>query len=305
MDPNSRRSGRSPRSHPVPFGEVDHRRIKGIATRGVRVLGQKGELGPSILDDVVVEEPLEIRVAGDALAITMRTPGHDEDLALGFLFAEGIVSSAEDVGRITHCGRPGDEGYGNTVDVLPGAGAILDPDRLQSSRRGTLITAACGVCGRRSIDDLLERLEPFEVQDPASPKVSVDVLRRCTEDLREEQPNFARTGGVHAASLLDREGRMLAVAEDVGRHNAVDKVVGALLRQERLDEAAVLVVSGRVSFEIVQKAAVARVPIVAAVSAPTSLAVDLADRLGLTLSGFVRQGRLNIYTHPGRLAGVD
>jgi FdhD protein len=305
MDPNSRRSGRSTPNHPVPSSEVDHRRIKGIATRGVRVLGQEGELGPSTLDDVVVEEPLEIRVAGDALAITMRTPGHDEDLALGFLLAEGIVSSASDVGRIAHCGRPGDEGYGNTIDVLPGAGAILDPDRLQSSRRGTLITAACGVCGRRSIDDLLERLEAFEVGDPDTGGVSVDLLRRCTEDLRSNQANFDRTGGVHAASLLDREGRMLAVAEDVGRHNAVDKVVGALLRQERLGEAVVLVVSGRVSFEIVQKAAVARVPIVAAVSAPTSLAVDLAERLGLTLCGFVRRGGLNIYSHPGRLAGVE
>lgn len=278
--------------------------MKGIATREVRVLGEGGDLAAGAPDDVVVEEPLEIRIAGDALAVTMRTPGQDEDLALGFLFAEGLIRTAADVGRVAHCGRPGDDGYGNTVDVIPGPGAVLDPDRVRSSRRGTLITAACGVCGRQSIDDLLARLEPWGEGEPRGLTVSVDVLGRCTRELREEQANFARTGGVHAASLLDRSGQILTVAEDVGRHNAVDKVIGALLREGRLGEATMLVVSGRASFEIVQKAAVARVPIVAAVSAPTSLAVDLAERLGLTLCGFVREGRLNIYAHSERVVGV-
>jgi len=276
---------------------VDQRRHRGISTHRVRTVGPDGEVGAEGPDDIVVEEPLEIRVAGDAIAITMRTPGHDEDLTLGFLFAEGIVEGIADVGRISHCGRPGDEGYGNTIDVLPGPGVALDADRLATSRRGTLTTSACGVCGRVTVDDLLDRVGAI----PITEKISVEVVRTSTAQLRDDQLNFARTGGVHAAAALSREGEIVAFAEDVGRHNAVDKVVGALLREGRQDSAKVLVVSGRVSFEIVQKAAVARIPVVAAVSAPTSLAVEVARSLGLTLCGFVREGRMNVYAHAERL----
>jgi FdhD protein len=289
-------SGRVPYDRPV-----DQRRRHGIASRAVRLVSADGAVGEEAPDELVVEEPLEIRVAGDPIAVTMRTPGDDADLALGFLFAEGIVGGTADVGRISHCGKPTDEGYGNTIDVLPGPGVALDPDRLKTSRRGTLTTAACGVCGRVTIDDLLDRVGAM----PEGERIAVDTLQRCTDKLREEQVNFARTGGVHAAAVLSRAGEILALAEDVGRHNAVDKVVGALLRGDVLESARILVVSGRVSFEITQKAAVARIPVVAAVSAPTSLAVDVARRVGLTLCGFVRDGRLNVYAHPERLEGVD
>ncbi len=248
------------------------------------------------LDHVAIEEPLEIRLAGDPLAVTMRTPGEDRWLAIGFLFAEGVIASLDDVGSVAHCGRPGDEGFGNVIDVVPGPGVVLDASRLEGTRRGTLTTASCGVCGRRSIDDLLARI----AEDDRDLRVSRELVVSAPERLYEAQARFAHTGGVHAAAALAHDGRALAVAEDVGRHNAVDKVLGRLLYDRAMAD--VLVVSGRVSFEIVQKAAAARIPIVAAVSAPTSLAVDLAERAGITLAAFVRDGRLNIYTHARRIA---
>jgi FdhD protein len=210
------------------------------------------------------------------------------------------------VGRIGPCGRPGEEGYGNTVDVLPAPGTVLDPERSGMARRGTLTTAACGVCGRRTIDDLRGRCRPV----PPGLPVSLSVLRRSVDHLDAHQPNFARTGGIHGAAVVDAAGAMVAAAEDVGRHNAVDKVVGALLREGRIGAGvshevpgrpSVLAVSGRVSFEIVQKAAMAGLVAIAAVSAPTSLAVDLAEAMGITLAGFVRGGAMNVYAHPERL----
>jgi FdhD protein len=256
-------------------------------------------------DAVAVEEPLEIRIAGDPVAVTMRTPGDDGDLALGFLFAEGIVESAADVGAVAHCGRPGDEGFGNVVEVTPGAGAVLEWERVEATRRGTITTSACGVCGRRSIDDLMALCRPLS----AEPRVPRAAVLRAIEEMRTAQDLFARTGGTHAAAVHAAGGERLAAREDVGRHNAVDKVVGALLRDRLVGRGAdpgarrpaVLAVSGRASFEIVQKAARARIPVVASVSAPTSLAVDLSVRAGLTLAGFVRGGRINVYAHPGRL----
>jgi FdhD protein len=256
-------------------------------------------------DAVAVEEPLEIRIAGDAVAVTMRTPGDDGDLALGFLFAEGIVESAADVGAVAHCGRPGDEGFGNVVEVTPGAGAVLEWERVDATRRGTITTSACGVCGRRSIDDLLALCQPL----PPGPCVSRAAVLRAIEEMRTAQELFERTGGTHAAAAHAAGGERLAAREDVGRHNAVDKVVGALLRERLVGRGAeagprrpaVLAVSGRASFEIIQKAARARIPVVASVSAPTSLAVDLSVRAGLTLAGFVRGGRINVYAHPYRL----
>ncbi|MFW5926144.1 MAG: formate dehydrogenase accessory sulfurtransferase FdhD [Myxococcota bacterium] len=261
--------------------------------------------GDTRLDAVVVEEPLEIRVAGEPLAVTMRTPGDDHHLAVGFLFAEGVIAGFGDVGGVAHCGRPGEEGFGNVVDVTPAPGLVLDPDALLQSRRGSLTTAACGLCGRRTIADLLARLGPV----PADPRLPLDLLRDSTDRLRQWQPAFQRTGGLHAAAVLALDGAPLAVAEDVGRHNAVDKVIGALLYERvvgagtRLDvqRPAVLAISGRTSFEMVQKAAAAGVGAVASVSAPTSLAVDLADALGLVLAGFVRGGHLNLYSHAERV----
>ncbi len=253
--------------------------------------GERAEL----VDLVAVEEPLEIRLAGDPLAVTMRTPGEDRFLALGFLFAEGVIASVDDVGSAAHCGRPGDEGYGNVIDVVPAPGVTLDPSRLEGTRRGTLTTASCGVCGRRSIDDLIARVGVVD----AEIVVPREVLASAPERLEEGQARFAHTGGMHAAAASSATGETIALAEDVGRHNAVDKVLGHLLHERA--GASILAVSGRVSFEIVQKAAAARIPVIAAVSAPTSLAVDLAERAGITLAAFVRGGRLNVYTHTRRV----
>lgn len=255
-------------------------------------------------DSVAVEEPLEIRISGDTVAITMRTPGDDGDLTLGFLYGEGLIASAGDVGSVAHCGRPGEEGYGNVVEVAPAAGVALAIERVEASRRGTLTTAACGVCGRRSVDDLVARCPPL----PDGPVLPWRVVTAAVASLREAQGTFARTGGTHAASAHDAAGRRLVAREDVGRHNAVDKVVGALLREGRLGPGApaerrpaLLVVSGRASFEMVQKATRAGIPVLASVSAPTSLAVDLAQAARLTLAGFVRGEAMNVYAHPPRI----
>jgi FdhD protein len=270
---------------------------KGIASRRMT-------RGPQTHDDrVAVEEPLEIRVAGDTIAVTMRTPGDDVRLALGFLLAEGIIKSAADVGTAAHCGRPGDEGYGNIIDVTPASGVVLHLEKLDATRRGTLTTSACGVCGRKSVDDLVA-LAGTVADGPAVPHA---VIARAPELLRHVQPNFALTGGVHAAAVLTADGEIVSSAEDVGRHNAVDKAIGALLQAGRVParrgdgEPAVLLVSGRASFELVQKAAMARLAAVASVSAASSLAIDLAERVGLTLASFTRSGAFNLYTHAGRI----
>lgn len=259
-----------------------------------------GSRGAASSDPVVVEEPLEIRVAGEPVAVTMRTPGHDRELALGFLFAEGIVTSLDDVGSLAHCGRPGDEGYGNAIDVAPGPGTSLDVERIGASRRGTLTNASCGVCGRRSIDDLLARCPRLHDET----RVPAALVAHACSEMREGQANFAKTGGLHAAAIYGAGGERLALFEDVGRHNAVDKAVGALLLAGKLPlPFAVLAVSGRASFEIVQKAAAARIALVASVSAPSSLAIDLAERAGITLVGFVRGETMNVYAGAGRVGG--
>ncbi|BDG04498.1 formate dehydrogenase accessory sulfurtransferase FdhD [Anaeromyxobacter oryzae] len=260
--------------------------------------------GAETVDAVAVEEPLEIRVDGDRIATTMRTPGSDHDLALGFLLAEGIIAGAEDVGSMFHCGRPGEEGYGNVLDVTSAGGHRIDPERILDSRRFLPVSSACGVCGREAIDRLLARV-PAVASDARADRA---LVVRAMDALRRSQPVFERTGGLHAAVLVGAGGEVLAAAEDVGRHNAVDKVVGALLRQGVLGARAtasgrpvVLAVSGRAGFEIVQKAAVAGVPVVASVSAPSSLAVDLAVRAGVALLGFVRGERMNVYAHAWRV----
>jgi FdhD protein len=273
--------------------------VKGVARREVRRVAE-GVLQAPAEDDVVAEEPLEIRAQGETLAITMRTPGADRELAVGFLFAEGVISSRDDVGRVSHCGRPDQEGYGNTIDVVPGPGVSLDIDRLSATRRGTLTTSACGVCGRRSVDDVIARCTPLPVARGA---IAPATILNAVDGLRSRQPNFARTGGIHGAAIHDTEGNVLSAFEDIGRHNAVDKVVGALLLSGRIpgSDPALLVVSGRASYEVVQKASAARVPVVASVSAASSLAVDLARASGITLCGFVRNGKMTVYSNPERI----
>lgn len=252
-------------------------------------------------DEVAVEEPLEIRISGETLAVTMRTPGNDRELVLGFLLAEGVISSASDVASVVHCGRTTDEGRENTIDVAlaPGVKPPVDSETGMLARRGTLVTSACGVCGRRSIDDLLARTAPLA----DGGRVSPEVIAAAVRGLRERQPIFARTGGCHAASLVTFDGRHVATFEDVGRHNAVDKVVGARVLAGALPLSEhLLVASGRSSFEIVQKALSAGIPLVASVSAPSSLAVDLARRANVTLAGFVRDGTMTIYSGRERLS---
>jgi FdhD protein len=238
-------------------------------------------------DFVVVEEPLEIRIAGETLALTMRTPGHDRQLAMGFLFAEGVIRSRAEVASIAHCGRTGDEGRTNVIEVTPAPGVDWVHPAERAARKGTLTTSACGVCGRRTIDDLFARCARVDRRHAVhGESVSVAIASLSTR-----QPIFRRTGGCHAAALCDAAGSLLVGFEDVGRHNAVDKVVGAwLLQSDSPPPLAdhILVVSGRTSFEIVQKAAAAGIGVVAGVSAPSSLAIDLARRMGITLLGFVR-----------------
>ncbi|CAN5923096.1 formate dehydrogenase accessory sulfurtransferase FdhD [soil metagenome] len=232
----------------------------------------------------------------------MRTPGSDRDLVLGFLFAEGIIRDADDVTALAPCGRTGDEGRENTLEVTLAPGVVVPGDDGPFARRGTITTSACGVCGRRSIDDLLTRFTPLEDGDAT---ISHGAIARLAAGLRERQPFFARTGGCHAATLATFSGEHVVTFEDVGRHNAVDKVVGSRVRAKALSLGGhVLLVSGRASFEIVQKAIAARIPVIASVSAPSSLAVDLARSANVTLLGFVRGESLTVYSAPRRLTGA-
>jgi FdhD protein len=250
-------------------------------------------------DELSVEEPLEIRIAGETYATTMRTPGHDHELVAGFLLAEGLIGSRQDLGGIAHCGRLGSEGAGNTIDVLPAPGTVLDVEALGYTRRGTLTSAACGVCGRKLIDDLVLRLQ----RPAASEPFERAFIASLSEALRDHQPGFDRTGGLHAAGIATPGAGFRVVREDVGRHNAVDKVIGRSLLDDALPASgSVLMVSGRTSFEIVQKALAAGLSAVVGVSAPSSLAVSTAAHFGLLLCGFARKGAFNVYAGAERLA---
>ncbi|EFQ82483.1 formate dehydrogenase family accessory protein FdhD [Aeromicrobium marinum DSM 15272] len=252
-------------------------------------------------DSLVTEEPLEVRVEGRSFSVTMRTPGDDFDLVAGFLVSEGVVRSADGLAAMRYCAGAVDGDGGNTYNVIDasvtGPGALVAHAR----DRHVFTSSSCGLCGLASIE-AVETASSFDVgADPVA--VSADVLAGLPDALRAEQRWFDDTGGLHAAGLFDTAGAPLVVREDVGRHNAVDKVVGWALREDRLPLAgSVLQVSGRASFELVQKAGMAGIPVLAAVSAPSSLAVDLADRIGLTLVGFSRGGRFNVYTRGDRVA---
>ncbi|MBS0198455.1 MAG: formate dehydrogenase accessory sulfurtransferase FdhD [Planctomycetes bacterium] len=244
-------------------------------------------------DEVVCEEPLEIRVAGRGVGITMRTPGHDEELALGFLVGEGVIARREDVEHVRGCDKAAGEG----VDVIVSARVAVDFARLT---RHVFASSSCGVCGSATIDSVRKQFAPLA----GGPVVAESVVYGLAETLRGSQPTFEKTGGLHAAGLFDGEGRLLVAREDIGRHNAVDKVVGHALRAGMLPLSGhVLMVSGRVSFEIVQKAVAAGIGVVAAVSAPSSLAIDLAGEANVTLVGFLREGRFTVYAHPERVRG--
>jgi FdhD protein len=235
-------------------------------------------------DEVAVEEPLEIRVGGRALAVTMRTPGHDEELALGFLYGEGLIDGPREA-------APPADLAGNTVEV---AGDLLR----EPSARSFFTSSSCGVCGKGALEEVAVHADAL----PAGPAIPRELLADLPERLR--QPTFARTGGLHATGLFSPAGELLCVREDVGRHNAMDKVIGWALREGIVPlHPRVLCVSGRLSFELVQKAAVAGAPILVGVGAPTSLAVRLADDRGLTLCGFARGGRVNVYTGAERAIG--
>jgi FdhD protein len=234
-------------------------------------------------DVVAVEEPLEIRIGGEPVAVTMRTPGHDEELALGFCLSEGLrpesASLPEDLAA-------------NTVDV---SASGFDPDRL---RRSFYTSSSCGVCGKGALEAVRVEAPPVE----SDLRVTAALLASLPGRLREQQASFAETGGLHATGLFDPGGELLCVREDVGRHNALDKVVGWAFLDERLPLTdSILCVSGRLSFELVQKAAVAGCPMLVAVGAPSSLAVELAGAQRITLCGFVRDGRVNVYTEPTRV----
>lgn len=247
-------------------------------------------------DRVVVEEPLEIRLDGFPLAVTLRTPGEDEELAAGFVFTEGIVRRPRDVERVERIEDGPADARGNVVDVrLAGDGASA---AARATGRPSFITSACGVCGRGTIDAVRRRAEPL----PDGPRVGGALLADLPERLRGAQVVFAQTGGLHAAGLFDAEGRLLLAREDVGRHNAVDKVVGhGVLARSLPWSEAVLAVSGRTGFEIVLKAWMAGIPVLASVSAPSHLAVRLAEEAGMALVGFVRGGGYTVYAGRERI----
>jgi FdhD protein len=237
-----------------------------------------------VSDLVAIEEPLEIRVDGSALAVTMRTPGHDEELALGFLYGEGLIDGVREAGL--------------TEDLANNIVEVAGPLTKDPGVRRFYTTSSCGVCGKGALEEVAVLSAPLS----AEPTIGRELAARLPSLM--EQPAFQRTGGLHATGLFDAGGRLLCTREDVGRHNAMDKVIGRALMDGRLPLSGhVLCVSGRQSFELVQKAAVAGAPILVGVGAPSSLAVELADDRGLTLCGFARRGTVNVYTHPERIAG--
>ena len=263
--------------------------------RVVRLREQQRSVRP---DTLAAEEPLEIRVNGEPLTVTMRTPGHDFDLVAGFLVSEGLVARTSELSALRYCAGTDAEGRNtyNVIDAaLPGR-AVLPV----STHRNLLTSSACGLCGRETIESIRNRVPHVLADDPL--RVTPDILYSLPEALRAAQKVFDSTGGLHAAGLFTAEGELVCLREDVGRHNAVDKVVGWALRGGLLPlRGHLLLVSGRASFELTQKAAMAGLPLLAAVSAPSSLAVDLAEELGLTLIGFLRGHGANVYAGADRV----
>jgi FdhD protein len=265
----------------------------------IRLLEVREDSAVERPDRLVTEEPMEIRAEGPGreavpVAVTMRTPGGDFELAVGFLFTEGLIGGRAEIRKVSYCEDldPEDQHY-NVVTVA--LTRRFDPEAI---RRNFYATSSCGICGKATLDHVEVQCAPVG----PGPDVDADVISALPDGLKDAQRLFEQTGGLHAAGLFAPNGKLLGLREDVGRHNAVDKIVGeALLAGDLPLSERVLLVSGRASFEIVQKAAVAGIPIVAAVSAASSLAVDAAERFGMTVIGFVRDGRFNVYTHPERI----
>lgn len=248
-------------------------------------------------DLLAVEEPLEIRVRGQSVAVTMRTPGHDEELAAGFLVSEGLIRERGNITEIAYCQRGEAADFQNTLNVFVSPSVKIDFEKLT---RHVFASSSCGLCGKASIEAVQQHFPPVE----SMVKISAKKIRQLPKKLETAQAAFAMTGGLHAAAIFDAKGKLIVLREDVGRHNAVDKVIGYVFLRELLPlENHLLLVSGRASFEIMQKALAARMPVVCAVSAPSSLAVEFARESGQTLIGFLRGKTMNVYSHPERVAG--
>ena len=279
----------------------------GRVTARTAVVRLDGAAAVGARDSLAAEEPLEIRVGGKQVAVTMRTPGDDFDLVAGFLLSEGAVRGPEQIARMRYCtdNRVAEDGHEHDpyniveVDLAQGVDAPS-----WSLHRTTFTSSSCGICGKSSIEAVHANACWSVAEDPI--RVDPEVLYSLPDRLREQQKLFDSTGGLHAAGLFEPDGTLVCIREDVGRHNAVDKTVGWALREGRLPlRGMLLAVSGRASFELVQKAAAGGIPVLAAVSAPSSLAVELAEGSGLTLAGFVRGRRANIYSRPDRIASPD
>lgn len=264
-------------------------------TRKISIRPAAPAVNRSFEDHLAVEEPLEIRIHGEPVVVTMRTPGDDFALASGFLYAEGLLHSGKEIGTIRVCENTQHPDQKNIVDLTFANGHKPDLARL---RRNFQATSSCGICGKASIDQIKTHAKPVE----ARMKVRLDVVYGLGHSLRKAQTLFEKTGGLHAAGIFDEHGILQTLHEDVGRHNAVDKAVGHMLLQDRMPLSHhILMVSGRASFEIVQKAVMARIPLLCAVSAPSSLAVETAREFGITLVGFLREDDFNVYTHAERI----
>jgi FdhD protein len=282
--------------------------------RSVDIVRVRGGARETAIDRAATEEPLEIRLHDRPFAVIMRTPGADRELAAGFLLAERVIRSADDLGTIRYCvdpdgppegdgpspGQPGAPARaGNVVNVTLANHAAAALERLLADRRQVTTNSSCGLCGRRTIESLAADVAPLA----SAWTIDAAAVSAMPGRLRARQAVFDETGGLHAAGLFTRQGELVDVAEDVGRHNAVDKIVGRMLMRDALPlDDGILCVSGRTSFEIVQKALFAGIPLVGAVSAPSSLAIELADEFGMTLLGFIRDDSFNIYAHPRRVS---
>jgi FdhD protein len=276
--------------HTIQKGETEPAPVAVKARIVRRRLGQASLRRNDLL---ACEEPLEIRIRGRGVAVTMRTPGHDEELAAGFLWTEGILRRRSDVVEIALCREP--SSAENILNVFLAPNVKVDFQRLT---RHVFASASCGLCGKTSIEAVHQQFPPVD----SAMAISAKTLARLPTRLRTAQRAFAKTGGLHAAAIFDAAGRLVLLHEDVGRHNAVDKVIGQAFLENRLPfHEHVLLVSGRASFEILQKALSARIPIIAAISAPSSLAVEFAQASGQTLVGFLRGSTMNVYSHPERI----
>ena len=269
---------------------------RGVPAVRHRVVKVRGHGASGCQDYLAVEEPLEIRLGGISLSVTMRTPGADEELVAGFLFSEGVIAGADDLDVIARYRDPdGDPDDGNVMNVLLRGDPRVAKDRL---RRNFVASSSCGLCGKATIEAIRAVRPPVQ----SDLVISVDRLNHLSAVMHDAQPTFEKTGGLHAAGLFDADGRMIVLREDIGRHNAVDKVVGHMVLARRMPlDRHVLMVSGRVSFEIMQKALIARIPVIAAVSAPSSLAVQMALAADMTLIGFMRNGGFNLYAGAHRV----